>query len=333
MKILSFVHGYPPDHNAGAEWMLHAMNKYLLTQGHEVQVVTRGGAIAHVANGKKTHVELNKGYNFEGVEVHRMGIVKHRSLFRWADVVITHLDQSGKAMNIARELRKPLVHLLHNTYHNDVLFRINPRNNYLVYNADWNKKVSKYVNKSVTVYPPVKVEDYKVPVKGKNITLVNCYEPKGGGVLVEIAKELPDHNFIGIKGGYGDQIIGNEKNLKYEPNTPDITKVYRRSRIILMPSSYESWGRVAVEAMCSGIPVIAHPTPGLKESLGKAGLFADRNQIGEWVKIITDLDDDDYYKEVSDKCKSRAEELEITNNKQLAQFNKFLEEIKRLGYV
>ncbi|WP_262928542.1 glycosyltransferase family 4 protein [Streptomyces sp. CBMA152] len=47
--------------------------------------------------------------------------------------------------------------------------------------------------------------------------------------------------------------------------------VYSRSRVILMPSLYESWGRVAVEAFASGIPVIAHTTPGLVESMGEAG--------------------------------------------------------------
>ncbi|MFI1769152.1 glycosyltransferase family 4 protein [Streptomyces sp. NPDC020800] len=58
--------------------------------------------------------------------------------------------------------------------------------------------------------------------------------------------------------------------------------VYSRSRVMLMPSLYESWGRVAVEAFASGIPVIAHPTPGLVESLGEAGIFAYRDDLNAW---------------------------------------------------
>jgi len=56
-----------------------------------------------------------------------------------------------------------------------------------------------------------------------------------------------------------------------------------------MPSEYESWGRVGVEAMASGIPVIAHPTPGLQESLGDAGVFVDRNDIDGWERAIRRL--------------------------------------------
>ena len=32
-----------------------------------------------------------------------------------------------------------------------------------------------------------------------------------------------------------------------------------------MPSDYESWGRTATEAMCSGIPVICSEANGLKK--------------------------------------------------------------------
>ena len=38
----------------------------------------------------------------------------------------------------------------------------------------------------------------------------------------------------------------------------------------------------AVEALAHGIPVIAHPTPGLRESLGFAGTYVDRDNIDAW---------------------------------------------------
>jgi hypothetical protein len=81
-----------------------------------------------------------------------------------------------------------------------------------------------------------------------------------------------------------------------------------------MPSSAETWGRTATEALCSGIPVIANPTNGLKENLGDAGLYVDRNAINDWVALIQKLkDDSDYYNAVSAKCKERSAILNSTN--------------------
>ncbi|MFI7020964.1 glycosyltransferase [Streptomyces sp. NPDC050164] len=45
----------------------------------------------------------------------------------------------------------------------------------------------------------------------------------------------------------------------------------------------------AVEALASGIPVIAHPTPGLREALGDAGTFVDRADYRAWGNTIRDL--------------------------------------------
>ncbi|WP_329567679.1 Gp19/Gp15/Gp42 family protein [Streptomyces sp. NBC_01361] len=44
---------------------------------------------------------------------------------------------------------------------------------------------------------------------------------------------------------------------------------------------------------CSGIPVIANPTPGLVESVSWAGTFADRANLDAWVSAIRSLMDPD----------------------------------------
>ena len=87
--------------------------------------------------------------------------------------------------------------------------------------------------------------------------------------------------------------------------------MYAKTDILLIPSKEESWGRVAVEAMSSGIPVIANPTPGLVESCGEAGIFCKRNDIDSWVREIRRLKtDSEYYKTKSDLCLMRAKELD-----------------------
>lgn len=139
---------------------------------------------------------------------------------------------------------------------------------------------------------------------------------------------MPDVQFLGVKGGYDGQIIKKGlPNLTYVDNTPYIQSMYAKTDILLVPSKEESWGRVAVEAMSSGIPVIAHPTPGLLESCGTAGIFCNRNDISAWVREIRKLKDDaEWRRSVSEKCLERAKELDP--KKQLDEMATWLSNIK-----
>jgi glycosyltransferase involved in cell wall biosynthesis len=108
-------------------------------------------------------------------------------------------------------------------------------------------------------------------------------------------------------------------------NMADIRGVYRQTGILIMPSHYESYGRTAVEAMCSGIPVIANPTPGLLESCGSAGYFADRNKLDEWVEAIRDVFKN--YEYWSKRAKLRAEDLQDQSARELGKLEQFCVDI------
>lgn len=315
MKILGIIHGYPPIHNAGAEWMVHSMLKYAVDNGAEAEVIL-------------PITELDP-YDFEGVSVTRDVYPEARQKVKECDIIITHLDRYGKATNIAEFYNKPIVLVVHNSH---VYPGMNQRwdfKKYVIYNTHFTKKEVAYKRPSIIVHPPVTPEDYAVNLGGEYVTLVNLFEPKGGKVLQQIAKLMPDTKFMGVKGGYGHQEIDEKiKNIKYVKNTPRMKNIYKKSRIVLMPSSYESYGRVAVEALVSGIPVIAHPTPGLRESLGDAGIFCDRNKPKEWAKQIERLKGEKEYKAASKKALERAEEIQQLTRVELAEMMDFFYKIK-----
>jgi glycosyltransferase involved in cell wall biosynthesis len=222
--------------------------------------------------------------------------------------------------------------LIHNTHYNDLIRVINPLNGYVIYNSEWVKDKLRYPQESYVLHPPVDHKEYTVRPTGKAIALVNCYKPKGGDILVELAKALPKRKFIGVF-GYGDQVVGDQKNITYLENTDDIKAVYRKSRIVIMPSTYESFGRVAVEASASGIPVVVTNTPGLREALDYAGLFImNRDNIEEWVKAIEDLDDDELYKKVGSLGKKRAKEITAQSERELEGLEKWLLEVAKKQY-
>ena len=61
-------------------------------------------------------------------------------------------------------------------------------------------------------------------------------------------------------------------NLHRMADAPDPHNFYRVSRVVLMPSLWrESLGRVPIEAMANGIPVLASDHSTLPETLGNAG--------------------------------------------------------------
>jgi glycosyltransferase involved in cell wall biosynthesis len=203
---------------------------------------------------------------------------------------------------------------------------------YLVHNSEWIKNLYDYMGfNSIIVYPPVDWRDYKVTTNNEYVTLINLNDNKGGDVLVKVAKKMPDIKFLGVIGAYGNQVVDKSvSNITYVPSTSDIKTIYEKTDILLVPSKKESWGRVAVEAMSSGIPVVANPTDGLKEALGRAGIFVDRENIDGWVAAIRKLKTNrTYYRSMSQLGSKRAQELEP--EPQLAKFDSWLEEIPVSG--
>jgi glycosyltransferase involved in cell wall biosynthesis len=106
-------------------------------------------------------------------------------------------------------------------------------------------------------------------------------------------------------------------------------EVWRRTRIVVMPSVSETYGLVAVEAMASGIPVIAHPTPGLRESLGAGGLFADRDDLDAWAAILDDLSHPHRFAAASRYARARSQELALEGAAQLAALVAAIEHLGR----
>ncbi|GGQ08443.1 hypothetical protein GCM10010249_28570 [Streptomyces roseolilacinus] len=64
-----------------------------------------------------------------------------------------------------------------------------------------------------------------------------------------------------------------------------------RTRLLLMPSACESYGRAGAEAMLSGIPVLAAPAPGMREAFGGAASYLERDDVAGWAREIRRLDD------------------------------------------
>lgn len=276
MKLLAHVHMMPPVHNAGAEHFLLALFREMERRGHETEVIA-----AH-AHGDWT---------IDGVCCHGDPPGELAAcLYEWADLVLTHLDMTKTAVDYATEYHRPLGHIVHNP---DQLQANQVRLNeaqLIIANSEWlAERISTDV-RTVVVRPPVDAARYRV-TPGDSVTLMNMTEAKGARVFYDLARRLPDVPFLGVLGSYGHQLPPPPglDNVTIWENQPDARTIYRRTRVLLMPSEVESWGRCAIEAAVSGIPTIAHPTIGLVEALGPAGVFADRQNLREWEMTLRAL--------------------------------------------
>ena len=317
MNIVASVHLYPPDHNCGAEWMLHFMLKDLQSNGHNVRV------LLHDANKYK----VRNNYVFDGIDVFPPNANVIDGIMRWSDAVFTHLDYTRWTIHTAKLYKKPVFHLIHNSHPYPEIIDAE-KNQHIIYNSVWLKDLLNYNFSNFILTPPVDYNYYDVgnePEKSEYITLINLNENKGGKIFAEIARAMPHKSFLGVLGSYDEQITQTLPNVRYVANSPDIKQWYAKTRILLMPSKYESWGRTATEAMCSGIPVICSDTPGLRENCEKGGIFIkNRDNVKEWVEAITKLDDKKAYSWASRKAKARSREFDT--RKTLDEFESWFRE-------
>lgn len=313
LRIVARVHAMPPEHNAGAEHMLVSMLRPLVERGHDVQ--------AWLSRYGKAH----EVYDYRGIQVVPLEArLDFPTAVRRCDVLMSHLEGVPSTSSLARGYGKPLVVVCHNTFRPTFRDAAAGGTALAVYNSQWMRTeaelfLAEYPKAirpaaEIVVRPPVFAEDYAVDKpSGDRVTLVNCNPEKGGRVLEALARRMPDVRFMAVRGAYGQQILPDLPNVEIVEHVrgEDMReRVYARTRILLMPSSYESWGRAGVEALASSIPVVAHPTPGLCESLGEAGIFVERADLDGYEAVIRKLLVPAEYKLAAKRALARSVELD-----------------------
>lgn len=306
VRIVFVLHGFPPHHNAGAEMMAARLLRALGERGHDVLAVSRSGA-----------------GEWEGVQSRALDSISDvRDEVAAADVVFTHLNETKLAESVASVYRKPLVHVIHN-HQTLTAYRVR-RADLLVFNSRWlldRCRGQLRGTPRMVVHPPTQ-RSHGVAEPGRAVATVNLMEAKGARLFWELADAEPDRRFIGVRGSYGKQMIPKQtRNVVVWRNRGGLDQLWPRTSVYLQPSSYESFGMTAVEALAHGVPVIACPTPGLQEALGSAAAFAPFGRLEDWRAELRRLDNPSEWDRRSQASLDRAGVLRVESSAQVDELS------------
>ena len=328
MNILVIVKLYFHKNRSGGEAYLHKFLKYFNDYLENVKISVL------IPNS-----QILKQYEYEKIKIYEIpnNLNELDSYFDNCNLVITQLDISNKVVKLSLKHNKPVLWIFHGSWdgykpliynNNPLITKIFNSNNVL---NEFKSNIFNIENYFI-INPMFDFEKFKKYKFNRDrreyITLVNPSENKGADIVLKLAKLNKNKKFLIVEGGYYlDQqkpYIDKFKklaNCHIISNTDDmINDVYLKSKIVLMPSKYESWGMVCTEASSFGIPVIISKTSlGLNEQMNPINLKGDKT-IKSYNDKLKLLDHKETYHLWSELYYDVAEDNYLKNLNQIKMF-------------
>ena len=330
MTVVALSHGYPPFWNMGGEVSLH---RTLQAIDEEVIVLTN----------------VDKPYTFEGIKVMQINtpdvlnvMADPKPIARQlrelgARVVIAQNELSLPAVKAAAEMGAISIVSLHTPpKYGKLLRQAVVEADYAIYNTETSAK-QWGEPKALVVHPPINPLPNKTINDGDAFTLLSSLVNKGVEVVLELAKMYPDRRFIVVRSpaepthGLEDleDRVANLPNVELHPRVApeDVDKYFKQTRILLVPSRYETYGMSAIEAAGYGIPSVHVDTPHTREGIGEASILIPPLSVQKAAEAIDIIDND--YEEYSKAARKRAEWLQERQEQEMQAFAKFIANVKK----
>jgi hypothetical protein len=289
-SIVLLSDSFLPTTFAGSELSAFETIRYLRDRGHTITIYVKEWEVSEYDGFKIYKYDLNDQYC-------KQAIIN-------CDLVFFQMGDDPKNLEIVKYRTKPVYVFIHlvDRYpwllQQKMSFPIS-----IVYNSHMTQDTLPTLHDNMRMIPYVETDKFKrirdKTIQNDVVCLINCNHNKGGELFKELAYKMSDVQFLGVKGGYSNQVIDKNppRNLTYIENQKDIMVVFKKIGILVMPSKNETWGRTAVEAMAAGVPVIHSEAPGLVECVGGAGIMCVHDDKDAWEDAIRRLISDRAYRE------------------------------------
>ncbi len=134
---------------------------------------------------------------------------------------------------------------------------------------------------------------------------------KGFDVLVRAAAAVPGL-WVDLVGEGEERVALAAPHVRLHGWSADVAPWLARADMLAIPSRWEGFGLVAVEAMAAGVPVVASRVDGLEEVIGEAGLLVPPEDPASLARALARLTQDAALRtELSARGLARAAEFDV----------------------
>lgn len=191
---------------------------------------------------------------------------------------------------------------------------------------------------ALVVHPPISPLPSKTYTKGDAYTLLSSLRNKGVEVVLDLAKMYPDQRFIIVRSpaepthGLPDieDRVAKLPNVELHPRVApeEVEKYFKQTRILLVPSRYETYGMSAIEAAGFGIPTVHVDTPHVREGIGDGAILVPPMNAQATAAGIDTIEKS--YDLYSLNARKRAEWLHVRQQIELERFAEFVDNAPKL---
>jgi len=311
MKIIYVSSKYYP-FPGGAEIASHLFIRYLLQNNINCSVITKG---------ESSHDVKHK--IIEQVDVWEIPSKKY--LFKYInsdkpDLLMTDLIWAEEVGQVSARLKIPWVYFARTYSFPDFLWDYKHPNLVICGSEAQHRYLFLRGVPSIVMHSIFERHRYLVGNKQsikKYVTVINPQIVKGGEIVFQIARKMTETKFLIVSSWEKNsnlKLLNKFKSLNnvvIKRNIIKISEIYSKTKILLVPSIWnEVFGRVCIEALQNGIPVITTGKGGIKEAIGDAGIvIKDYNNIDCWIQKINSLENQKEYLALTDKSIKISNEL------------------------
>jgi hypothetical protein len=330
MTVVALSHGYPPLWNMGGEVSLH--RSMMAVKGERV-VLTNTQAEYYIDGIRVAQINTP---NVLDIKADPTPIAKQLKDIN-ARVVIAQNELSLPAVLAAQEAGAVSIVNVHTPpkYGKGIRAGV-VYADYAVYNTETSARQWGEPG-AIVVHPPINPLPEKTAPTGDAYTVLSSLVNKGVEVVLELAKLYPNKRFIIVRSpaepthGLSDieeraSLLPNvELHPRVHPN--DVHKYFEQTRILLVPSRYETYGMSAIEAAGYGIPTVHFDTPHVREGIGDAAVLVSPLSVKETANGIDLIENN--YESYSEKARARAEWIQDRQVAELERFSEFVKNVSR----